>query len=295
MDVKTLYTLVAVADRGSFAEAGKAIGLTLSAVSMQMRALEEELGTVLFDRTRRPPVLTPSGLRLIDGARDLIAHWESLSDSLKRDVSGGVLKLGAVHTSVSGWLPLALRRLQKQGQGIEIRLTTGLTHELEMEVFHGQLDVALVTEPEMTRGELQFHAFFEEPMVVIAHKTAVGRTDKELLENNPYVRFNRMARVGRMVTAEMDRRGLEVQSAMEIDSVEGVIAMVANGLGVSVVPNRGVANEFPATIRTLPFGDPPLMRRLGLLMPRDNPRAHLSYALLEALQDVCKPRMRKSA
>ncbi len=294
MDVKTLYTLVAVADRGSFAEAGKAIGLTLSAVSMQMRALEEELGTVLFDRTRRPPVLTPSGLRLIDGARDLIAHWESLSDSLKRDVSGGVLKLGAVHTSVSGWLPLALRRLQKQGQGIEIRLTTGLTHELEMEVLHGQLDVALVTEPEMSRGELQFHAFFEETMVVIAHRSVTGETDKALLENNPYVRFNRMARVGRMVTAELERRGLEVQSAMEIDSVEGVVAMVANGLGVSVVPNRGVANEFPATIRTLPFGNPPMTRRLGLLMPRENPRAHLSHVLLEALQEVSKPRIRKA-
>jgi len=295
MDVKTLYTLVAIADRGSFAEAGKAIGLTLSAVSMQIRALEEELGTVLFDRTRRPPVLTDSGLRFIDGARDLIAHWESLSDSLKREVSGGVLKLGAVHTSVSGWLPLALRRLQKQGQGIEIRLTTGLTHELENEVLRGQLDAAVVTEPELSRGELVFHPFFAEAMVVIAHKTAAGDTDQALLENNPYVRFNRMARVGRMVSAEIERRGLEVQSAMEIDSIEGVIAMVANGLGVSVVPNRGVANEFPPSIRSVPFGDPPLMRRLGLLMPRDNPRAHLSLSLLGALEEVSKPKARKIA
>ncbi|OWT60216.1 LysR family transcriptional regulator [Candidimonas nitroreducens] len=295
MDVKTLYTLVAVADRGSFAEAGKVIGLSLSAVSMQMRALEEELGTVLFDRTRRPPVLTASGLRLIDRARDLIEHWESLSDSLKRDAAGGVLKLGAVHTSISGWLPLALRRLQQRGQGIEIRLTSGLTHELEMEVYHGQLDVALVTEPEVSRGSLQFHEFFEEAMVVIAHKSATGDTDQELLEHNPYVRFNRMARVGRIVGAEIEKRGLEVQSTMEIDSVEGVVAMVANGLGVSVVPNRGVANEFPATIRVLPFGDPPIMRRLGLLMPRDNPRSHLSHALLDALREVSAPPEKKYA
>ncbi|SAI70908.1 LysR family transcriptional regulator [Bordetella ansorpii] len=293
MDVKTLYTLVAIADHGSFAEAGKAIGLSLSAVSMQMRALEDELGIVLFDRTRRPPVLTASGVNLIDRARDLIAHWESLSDSLKRDAASGVLKLGAVHTSVSGVLPLALRHLQKHGQGIEIRLTTGLTHELEMAVFHGQLDAAVVTEPEVSRGDLAFHAFFEEPMVVIAHKDAAGDTDQALLRDNPYVRFNRMARVGRMVHAEMERRGLPVASSMEIDSVEGVIAMVANGLGVSVVPNRGVANEFPATIRTVPFGDPPLMRKLGLLMPRDNPRAHFSQRLLQALRTVSAPKARK--
>lgn len=55
MDIKNLYTLIAIADRGSFAEAGVSLDLSLSAVSMQMRALEEELGTMLFDRSRRPP------------------------------------------------------------------------------------------------------------------------------------------------------------------------------------------------------------------------------------------------
>jgi DNA-binding transcriptional LysR family regulator len=58
LEIKTLYTLVAVADRGSFAEASAAIGLSLPAVSQQIRALEDELGTQLFDRSRRPPVLT---------------------------------------------------------------------------------------------------------------------------------------------------------------------------------------------------------------------------------------------
>jgi DNA-binding transcriptional LysR family regulator len=295
MDVKTLYTLVAVADRGSFGEAGKVIGLSLSAVSMQMAALEEELGIVLFDRSRRPPVLTASGLSLIHRARDLIAHWESLSESLKREAAGGVLKLGAVHTSVSGLLPLALKRLQQQGQGIEIRLTVGLTHELEMAVYHRQIDVALVTEPEICRGELEFTPFFDEPFVVIAHKSAVGATDQEILENNPYVRFNRLARVARIINDEIARRGLRVESTMEIDSLDGVVAMVANGLGVSVVPARGVTNEFPASIRKLPFGDPPLTRRLGILVPRDNPRMHFSQALLDALREVSSPATTRAA
>ena len=57
MDIKNLYTLIAIADRGSFAEAANALGVSLSAVSMQMRALEDSLGTMLFDRSRRPPVL----------------------------------------------------------------------------------------------------------------------------------------------------------------------------------------------------------------------------------------------
>ncbi|NPC57748.1 LysR family transcriptional regulator [Caenimonas soli] len=286
MDVKTLYTLIAIADRGSFAEAGNAIGLSLSAVSMQMRALEEELGTTLFDRSRRPPVLTDSGLALTQRARELIAHWESMSEALKRDASGGVLKLGSVHTCVSGVLPLALKRMQQQGHGIDILLTTGLTHELEKAVHHRQLDVAIVTEPEMFRSDLEFLPFADEEFVVITHKTNKGDTDKKVLESTPYVRFNRSARVGYLIQEEMSRRKISVRSIMEIDNLEGVIAMVANGLGSSVVPARDVKREFPASIRAIPFGTPPLTRRLGVLVPRDNPRSHLSQILLEALREV---------
>src|SRR5699024_2272894 len=123
MDVKTLYTLITIADRGSFAEASKVLGISLSAVSTQMRVLEEELDSKLFDRSRRPPVLTEKGLHLTGRARELINHWESLSDSLKREATGAILKLGAVHTAVSGIVPPALRQLQQQGQGVEIRLT----------------------------------------------------------------------------------------------------------------------------------------------------------------------------
>ena len=112
MDIKNLYTLIAIADRGSFAEAANALGVSLSAVSMQMRALEDSLGTMLFDRSRRPPVLTDSGLDFTQRARELIAHWESMNEALKRENTAGLLKLGAVHTCVSGLLPLALKQLQ---------------------------------------------------------------------------------------------------------------------------------------------------------------------------------------
>lgn len=286
MDVKTLYTLTAIADRGSMAKAGDAIGLSLSAVSMQMRALEEELGMRIFDRSRRPPVLTDAGLALTHRARDLLGHWENMTQALKRDAAGGLLKLGSVHTCVSGVLPLALARLQRRGHAIDIHLTTGLTHDLERAVVHRQLDAAIVTEPEGARPDLAFTTFAEEPMVVIAHRQAPGDDDQAVLEGTPYVRFNRSARVGALVQTEIERRGIAVRSAMEIDNLEGVVAMVAAGLGASVVPARGVAHEFPTTIRTLPFGQPPLMRRLGLLVPRDNPRAHLSKVLLEALCGV---------
>ena len=282
MDVKTLYTLIAIADRGSFAEAGNSLGLSISAVSMQMRALEEELGTSIFDRSRRPPVLTDAGLTLTHRARELIAHWESMSDALRRDASGGILKLGSVHTCVSGVLPTALKLMREQGHGIDFHVTTGLTHELERAVYHRQIDVALVTEPEEVRPELQFKPFMDEALVVVTHRTSRGDTDKAILESTPYVRFNRAARVGYLIDKEITRRKIQVRSMMEIDNLEGVIAMVANGLGSSIVPMRRSEDELPKSVRTMPFGK--LSRRLGILVPRDNPRVHLADVLLDALK-----------
>ncbi|WP_137920342.1 LysR family transcriptional regulator [Hydrogenophaga sp. 2FB] len=286
MDVKTLYTLITIADRGSFAEAAAALGLSLPAVSMQMRGLEEELGTSLFDRGRRPPVLTDSGLVLTHRARELIAHWESMSESLKRDASGGLLKLGAVHTCVSGVLPLALKHMQQMGHRVDIHLTTGLSHDLEQAVFHRQLDAAIVTEPGTPREDLEFFPFIDESLMVITHQSTDPATDQEILEQTPYIRFNRSARVGNLIQQELVRRDITVRSVMEIDTLEGVVAMVANGLGSSIIPSRAVEGEFPPSIRAVPFGNPPLTRRLGVLVPRNNPRAHLSRFLIDALRAV---------
>lgn len=284
MDIKNLYTLIAIADRASFASAAQALGLSVSAVSMQMRALEEELGATLFDRSRRPPVLTNTGMEFTQRARQLIAHWESMSDALKREAAGGILKLGAVHSSVSGVLPMALSHILEQGRHIDIRLTTGLSHELEKAVFHRQLDAAIVTEPETIRSEFEFVPFLEEALVVIAHVTTAGDTDQAVLESTPYVQFARATRVGSLIEEDIARRQIAVQSQMEVDTVEGVVALVAQGLGSSVIPSRGIENEYPATIRSLPFGQPPLTRRVGLLIAKSHPRNHLAYLLLDSLR-----------
>lgn len=286
MDVKSLYTLIAIADRGSFAEAGQVIGLSLSAVSSQMKLLEDELGIQIFDRKRRPPVLTENGLALTARARDLIAHWESMSAALKRDASAGLLKVGAVHDTLVGVLPLALKYLQQQDQAIDIHLTTGLTYELEKTLYHRQIDAAVVTEPESIRSEFDFFPFSNEPFVVITYQDTSGKTDKQLLESTPYVRFNRTARLGHMIHDEITRRKINVRTVMEIDTLDGVIAMVAHGLGSAVVPSGGMRADFPFPIQTVPFGKPPLTRRVGLLVPRDNPRAHLAQQLLGALRAV---------
>lgn len=287
MDIKTLYTLIAVADHGSFNEAAKVLGLSLSSISLQMKGLEDEGDLVLFDRSKRPPPLTDEGREFVERARDLIADWERLSATLVRPNDRGLLKIGAVHTVVSGLLPSALAHLRKGVPDLRIRLTTGLTHELEAALIGGRIDIAVVTEPKSVPAGLEFTLFREEPLVVIANKDAKGvgrgKDFRTVLEQNPYVRFNRQAHVSGLIETDLARQGIAISSEMEIDTLEGVISMVEAGLGVSIVPAR-TGTAFPPDLYSIPFGDPPVTRRLGVLAPLKNARRRFFPHLLRALE-----------
>lgn len=283
MDVKTLYTFIAVVDHGSFAEAANALKMSISNISVQMRALEQDVGLLLFDRSRRPPVLTSEGYEFAEQARDVIKSWEQLSENLKRRGNAGVLKVGAVHTAVAGVVPPALLRLRQTVPELSIRLSTGLTHELEVALRAGRIDAAIVTEPEAMAPNMTFRAFCAEPLVVIAHEEATGGDFREILENNPYVRFSRMARVANLIEARLQELGIEVTSQMQVDSLEGVISLVGSGLGVSIVPYRRGGEPLGEQVKVYPLGMTPTYRRLGLLMNTHNARQRFADQLFDAL------------
>lgn len=286
MDVKSLYTLIAAADCGSFAEASTRLGLSLSAVSLQLRGLEAETGLTLFDRRKRPPQLTEEGRDFVGRAREVVVHWEGLSDSLSRDPASGLLKVGAVHTTLSAVLPAALLRLQADRPELSLRLATGLSHDLEEQVRRRMIDCALVTEASAESPELTSHRIGSEPLVLIAHRSVKGRDIPTILGSQPYVRFSRQARVARLIDGELQRRGITVASRMEIDTLDAVVSLVKNRLGVSIVPLNAGGTTFPEELRALPLGSPPILRHLAVVRRSDCAKAHLVALLVEELRSV---------
>lgn len=289
MDVKSLYTFIAIVDHGSFAQAAEALDLSASAISVQMRGLEADVDMRLFDRSRRPPVLTPEGREFVIRAREVIAIWEDLSHSLRRDPNAGRLRIGAVHTAVSSILPAALRSLRTTHPNLEVRLTTGLAHDLDASLRAGLIDVALTTGVSDSAGVavapgFVFHTISEQRLVVLAHAGAPGRDFREILLQNPYVRFSRQARVGEMVERALEANGIAVHSSMEVDTQDGVMALVAAGLGVSVVPEQ--PGLYSARFRVVPLGDPPPLRRLGLMFDQGSPRRRFCDLLCTELRRV---------
>lgn len=292
MGIRHLRTLLEISETGSFQAAAERMGLTHSAVSMQMKALEEELQTELFDRSRRPPDLNPTALRLLEKAQEIINLYDSLAEAgSKQDDLSGLLRLGAIPSATTSFLPEALARLGRKHPRLQVRLESGLSTELTRELLQGKLDCIIITEAQRLDDALKPTTLREERLVVIAQKNTENEKiakskdgDIALLDHLPFVRFNHLTGVGRVIEQSLRNRGTNLREVMELDSLEAIQRMVAKGLGAAIIPESSL--EKNNDLLVCPFGKPAATRKVSLVEKYRGQRPDLTSALAEILQDV---------
>jgi DNA-binding transcriptional LysR family regulator len=289
MSLRQLETLVAIADAGSFHAAAGRLSITQSAVSMQMKALEEDLQTPLFDRSRRPPTLRENARPLIEQARHILRLYESFQIDARADGAvAGILRIGVIPTASTGILPDALAILRERTPRLQVRIENELSTELVRRVERGMLDAAILTEPSRLNAGLGSRVILEERLLVVAPIDSPGESDVDLLTALPFVRFNRRAGVGRVIDGALRSRGIEVRERMELDSIESILMMVSRGLGVAIAPERSISAEQRGSLKCIPFGDPPVRRRVGLVERAGQDRSTLTDALYDALVEAAR-------
>ncbi|MEX2518311.1 MAG: LysR family transcriptional regulator [Paracoccaceae bacterium] len=286
MNIRHLRTLLAAVERGSFAAAGEAVGVSHSAVSLQIKSLEDELGVVLFDRAKRPPAPTARGRALADHAKKTLELFDAAPAVATGALVKGKLTVGAVPTTLSSLLPPALATLRDHHPELRIEIRSDSSASLAARLTRGELDIAICTRPDPSPPGLEWRHIATEPFVVIGPVHAAGETDEELLTALPFIWFNRKTWAGRGIEAELSRRGVAVRSDIEVDSLEAIATLVGAGLGVSIVPVCKGARPFPPRLRSLPFGSPPYAREIGALVAPEGAPDDLIEALLAALRAV---------
>ena len=264
--LRELKTFIAVARYGTFAAAGMHIGLTQSAVSAQIRNLEQALGIRLFDRTGRQALLNAAGLRALPMARDMLDTFSRMAISDDVSEYRGELKIGAVATAQTGLLPRALLRLRQQAPQLEPKLVPGVSLNLLSQVDTGEVDLAILIKPpfELPK-ELSAQVIRREPFVLIVPLDLPGDDPLQLLTDHPHVRYDRNSFGGRLVTRFLREQRIDVQSALELDELEAIVKMVECGLGVSLLPRAGLWLEYGANVRVIPLGELTFYREMVLL------------------------------
>ncbi len=227
LDLTSLRSFVAIADAGGVTRAAGFLNLTQSAVSMQIKRLEEVLATQLLDRSARQVGLTPAGEQLLGYARKMLALNDEVFGKLTRAEHEGEIVLGVPHDIVYPAIPLVLQQFAKAYPKMRVTLLSSFTRVLKSQFARGECDVILTTEKTADAGG---ETIAELDLIWVGAPGGSRWRQRPLrlaYEHNCFFRQG--------VQAELDRAGIPWEMAVEADSTRVVEATVSADLAVHTV------------------------------------------------------------
>lgn len=288
MNLRGLESLVMISETRSFAEAARRLGVSQSTVSMQIKALEEELGVELFDRSVRPPIMSLAALAVIESARDVVSRVDDIRRLAHSEVGlTGKLRLGVIQTATLALLPECTAAIVRRHPGIQIMVESGLSGPLIEQVCERLVDAAVVTQPPEVPLELRCKVVLRERLA-LASGGELQATGLDDVLAYPFIRFNRRIGVGSIVDRFLTKKKIVPQEFMELDSIEAILAMVERGLGVAIVPERSIGHSNRHRVDLTPIEDPDAYRNVSLLYRVDTGKSRLLDVVLNGLREAAR-------
>lgn len=286
MNTRFLATLRAVAHHGSLAGAARQLNLATASVSDQIGALEKELDAPLLIRRGRNVVLTEAGQAALGPAAEILAKVDELRHSVRLGELSGQLRVGSIGTALVSLMPSALRLMAERHPRIALKVVPGTSAHLYRTLERGDLDCTLIVRPHFPLPKSLFWwEIRREPLTLFAPSSLPGDTAEALLRAAPLIRMDRDAWTGRLVTEYLADAGIPTRDLFELDGAEAIVNVVAQGLGVTLLPDWGVRPPAGTSIRKLVVGDDRYARSVGLLSAR-GPSEGLARALAAVLKEA---------
>lgn len=241
MDIDLLRCFVTIADTGSFTRAGERLGRTQSAISLQLKRLEEQLGRSLFLRSPRSLSMTSDGQRLIGPARQILRlHDATIAEMFEPDIAGSV-RIGVPEDFATAHLPTVLSAFTAAHPLVELEVTCDLTLNL-LERFHaGHFDLALVKR-QPTQDRQEGVRVWREPLVWVAR----DRQSAADFARVPLVVSPEPCVYRKRATEALDAIGRPWRVAYTSTSLAGSLSAVRAGLGMTVLPLEMVPTDLAA-------------------------------------------------
>ena len=276
LDLTALRSFAAVADAGGVTRAAAQLNLTQSAVSMQLKRLEEGLGLPLLDRSARTIALTAQGEQLLGYARRLLAFNDEAWGRMTDQAFEGELTLGVPQDIMYPNIPRVLRQFSREFPRVKVLLNSDFTVELRHRFARGEIDVILTTEQELRPGG---ETLVREPLVWI------GAEGGQAWRSRP-LRFGSTSRCifRRTALEALDGAGVPWELAVDSVSCSVVEASVAADLGILVQ----LACSVPARCEAIRHGGalPELPDYMINLYVAEGPRAALAHALARCVRQA---------
>ena len=283
MDLRYVHSFVTAVDCGSVAEAARRLDLTAPAVAARLKALEDELGAALLRRSGRALRPTAAGLNILESARAMLREERDLRALANEKVQLGQLRLGTFVSALTTVLPPVLRRMYAQRPNLSVSVVSDASTELCRMVAAGDLDAAVVIEPQFAIPKTcEWRPLLEEPLVVVAPKSlAKSRGAHDLLQHEPYIQYDRSVLGGQLAAKYLRQQGITPHMRLEINGLLSIAAMVDQGLGISLLPDWSAMWGRGLSIARIPLPGPAPIRRIGLIWGVQSPHAPIARMFLE--------------
>jgi DNA-binding transcriptional LysR family regulator len=292
METRFLAGFVWVVELGSIASAARRLDLTPASVAQQLRALEAEIGSRLVERAGRTVRPTIAGTRVLAHARSVLREVRDLQSAASQtSLPAGPLRLGTTPTGLTGLLPPVLRAWTRRYPQIEIYIEPATTALLQARVMAGELDAALMVHPlyELPKTCL-WREWRREKMVLVTPSSMKVTSPLETVIAQPFILYDRKVTGGKLAADYVRAKRLRPRVRFELDGIEAIANLVAEGLGVSILPDWPVIGRSAPDVKRWPLPGPCPVRRIGLLSMRQTVREPLVAEFARLANEVDKAR-----
>ena len=238
MNLSRYEVLTAVVETGSLTAAAARTGITQSAVSHCLAALEEELGFAILRRGRGGISLTDEGERLLPAVRDLLRSAERLQQTASsiRGLEAGTVRIGAFTSVAVHWLPALLKKFQEDFPRVEFRLLNGDYHDVNQWLSDGSIDIGFVNLPCDVNCECV--ALMEDRLLAILPEDSRFRNYPRFplieCETEPFISL--LESSDHDARRALDAAGVKPNVRFYTKDDYAILAMVEQGLGMSIMP-----------------------------------------------------------
>ena len=287
-----LEYILAVYRLGHFAKAAESCHVTQPTLSMQIQKLEENLGGVLFDRSKKPILLTEFGRQVIEQIQLVVFEAQKISEILKNSQSEeihGLLTVGVIPTVAPYLLPLILPWVEKLFPNLQLQMKELQTHQIIHALETDEIDAGILATPTKLPKVFEIPIYYE-PFYVFCgkgHELAKSKKMKTsqlkyqdiwLLEEGHCLRHQ----VLEVCTLKKEKISQARKFNFESGSLETLKKIVASYGGYTLIPHLAKDGDSETT-RMIPFEKPIPSREIGLIYRREHHKRRLMEALIQAI------------
>jgi LysR family hydrogen peroxide-inducible transcriptional activator len=287
MELHQLRYFRAVARTGNFTRAAEQEHVAQPSLSQQIRKLEDELGSRLFDRLGRRASLTQCGESFLLRVQRVLNELTEARREIQEMAGGtfGSISLGTIPTIAPYFLPARLASFAKQYPEVQVNVVEEITSVLITRLQEGKIDLAVLALP-VSGDEFVSAELMREPLYVVLpdkHRLARRRSiELREIEDEPFLLLKDGHCFRETAIAACRRMKIRPNVVFESGHFSTILAMVATGMGVSIVPEMAI--EKRPRCRFLRINDERSVRRIGLVYLKNHFQTHVQRVLLHHLQ-----------